>query len=181
MTLALYGKSRKRQGGLALAALIAVMMAALAGLATLTSVFAHHLVLTQQAPTCGNNLAWNLVVSEGSWSSYREAVPSNITGSTPVALRFDPYIDNGTGSTTILSANGTGVVHTAGTMKLYTGSFAAAGNTDTSSTDINSSTTSLVHSGGTAWNANFIAGKVILWDSELMKITARSADGKTLT
>ncbi|MBE0609510.1 MAG: hypothetical protein IH609_09030 [Dehalococcoidia bacterium] len=41
MTLALYGKSRQRQGGLLLLGLLAVLVAMLAGVATITSAFAH--------------------------------------------------------------------------------------------------------------------------------------------
>ncbi|MGB4862136.1 MAG: hypothetical protein WBO97_06730, partial [Tepidiformaceae bacterium] len=181
MTLALYGKSRKRQGGLLFTAFMAIMVAAIAGVALIGTAFAHHLVISSKLPTCKNNSAWNLVVSEGGWSSYREAVLTTTDNTTPVQLRYSPYIDDGSGSTTILSANGIGAVHTAGQVDQYLGSFTNSGFTDTSSDDITSSATSLVHSGSSAWNANFVSGKVMKWGSELMLITERSDDGTTLT
>ena len=74
MTLALYGKSRKRQGSLLLAALLAIIAASVGGLAIIGSAFAHHLVIDTQLPTCQNNQSWYLKVTEGGWSGYREAV-----------------------------------------------------------------------------------------------------------
>jgi len=178
MTLALYGKSRKRQGSLLLAALLAIIAASVGGLAIIGSAFAHHLVIDTQLPTCQNNQSWYLKVTEGGWSGYREAVLTITDNTTPVALEFSPFIDDGQG-TYIINASGTGSVHTAGKVDQYLGDFTTV--TDNSTTDINSSTTSLVHSGGTAWNAGFVSGKVLKWGNELMMITARSGDGKTLT
>ncbi len=42
MTLALYGKSRRRQGALITAALLAVIIATIGALSAITSAFAHH-------------------------------------------------------------------------------------------------------------------------------------------
>lgn len=178
MTLALYGKSRKRQGSLLLAAFLAIIAASVGGLAIISSAFAHHLVLTTQLPTCQNNSAWNLVVSEGGWSGYREAVLTVTDPTTPVALRFSPYIDNGTGSTTILSANGTGAVHTAGKVDQYLGSFTDG---EPIAANMTASQTTITRLGGGAWDGDYQPGQVLQIDSELMKITLRSADDLTLT
>ncbi|GIW14683.1 MAG: hypothetical protein KatS3mg063_0536 [Tepidiforma sp.] len=42
MTLALYGKSRRRKGALLTAALLAVIVATVGALGAITSAFAHH-------------------------------------------------------------------------------------------------------------------------------------------
>ena len=42
MTLALYGKSRERQGGLIFSAFMAIMVAAIGGVAVISTAFAHH-------------------------------------------------------------------------------------------------------------------------------------------
>lgn len=178
MTLALYGKSRRRQGSLLLAAFLAIIAASVGGLALITSAFAHHLENTIKTPTC-QDPSWEVTVYEGQWSNYREAVLTVTDPTTPVALRFSPYLDNGY-SDTILTASGSGPVHTAGKVEQYTGSFTDGEN---NATNINDSITTLVHSGigGSQWDSSYVAGQVMKWDDELMKITARSADGTTLT
>ncbi len=177
MTLALYGKSKKRQGGLLFTAFMAIMVAAIAGVALIGTAFAHHLESSVKTPTCQDQ-SWNVNVVEGSWSSYREAVLTVTDGTTPVAMRFTPFLDNGGSNSTILTASGTGTVHTSGNVKQYTGAFSDG---EDNSTNINDSTTSLVHSSNVAWESDWTVGQVFIWDSELMKITARSGDGKTLT
>ena len=87
MTLALYGKSRKRQGSLLLAALLAIIAASVGGLAIIGSAFAHHLVIDTQLPTCQNNQSWYLKVTEGGWSGYREAVLTITDNTTPSSRR----------------------------------------------------------------------------------------------
>lgn len=63
MTLALYGKSRKRQGSLLLAALLAIIAASVGGLAIIGSAFAHDTTVSGTA-TCNTNgsftITWNL-------------------------------------------------------------------------------------------------------------------------
>lgn len=69
MTLALYGKSRKRQGSLLLAALLAVIAATIGGLALIGTAFAHNSIYT---PT---------VQCDGSWTAsaiYTNGLSSNI-------------------------------------------------------------------------------------------------------
>ena len=59
MTLALYGKSRKRRGGLLLAALLAVIAATIGGLALVGTAFAHTPHLSGQA-TCQSDGKWSV-------------------------------------------------------------------------------------------------------------------------
>ncbi len=53
MTLALYGKSRKRQGSLLLAALLAIVAASIGGLALISTAFAHNTAYTKSATCTG--------------------------------------------------------------------------------------------------------------------------------
>ncbi|MBK7329337.1 MAG: hypothetical protein IPI85_09715 [Dehalococcoidia bacterium] len=54
MTLALYGKSRKRQGGLIFSAFMAIMVAAIGGVAMIGTALAHHATITGTV-TCQAN------------------------------------------------------------------------------------------------------------------------------
>src|SRR6185312_12912742 len=64
MTLALYGKSRKRQGGLLLAALLAVIAATIGGLMLIGTAFAHIANYTATAQ-CNRNWVANANYSQG--------------------------------------------------------------------------------------------------------------------
>ena len=175
MTLALYGKPRRRQGGLLLLGLLAVLAAMLAGVATFTSAFAHHLDEDIKAPTCADP-TWRVKVMTGWWSDYREAGLTTTDNTTPVAMRFSPYIADSDGD--IVDASGSGTVHTAGTVTQYTGSF---GNPESNVSSVDATATSLTRGSNTVWGSSYQAGTVILWENELMKVTARSGDGLTLT
>src|SRR6185437_5645041 len=59
MTLALYGKSRKRQGGLLLAALLAVIAATIGGLMLIGTAFAHDALVTGTT-TCNADGTWSV-------------------------------------------------------------------------------------------------------------------------
>ena len=81
-------------------------------------------------------------------------------------------------STTILSANGTGAVHTAGKVDQYLGSFTDG---EPIAANMTASQTTITRLGGGAWDGDYQPGQVLQIDSELMKITLRSADDLTLT
>ena len=161
MTLALYGKTKRRQSGLMLAALMAILFAALGGVAVISSAFAHHLEPDIKPPTCQDQ-SWRINVNTGQWSEFREAVLTNTTGS--VAMVRTPFVSNSF-NTSILSVSGTGAVHLAGDVTQYLGAFSSPVQIDA----IDSSTTSLHASSGTF--AGYLSNDVILVGTEMMKVT----------
>ncbi len=182
MTLALYGKSRKRKAGLVGTALLAVVFATVAALWVVTLAFAHHLNYTITTPTCENQ-DWKVEVTTGTWDNWREAVVTITDGSTP---DFEPAADWNSGAgpfvykganRTIISMSGTGTVHSSGKVEQYKGSFGdnwgafGIDDNDTSFSALAAFPSGYDNSGNT----------VVLWGSELMRVTGRSADGKTLT
>ena len=68
MTLALYGKSRKRRGSLLLAALLAVLAATVGGLAVISSAFAHMAEYSTTA-TCNGDWSASAQYSAGGTGS----------------------------------------------------------------------------------------------------------------
>ena len=123
MTLALYGKSRKRRGSLLLAALLAVIAASIGGLAIVSSAFAHHILVTQVTPTCTDQ-TWSVSALTQQWSDYREVAISG-ANSSPITLRFSPFIGNSSDVSIINTTtnHGTGAINSSGTLTQYTGTF----------------------------------------------------------
>jgi fimbrial isopeptide formation D2 family protein len=98
MTLALYGKSRKRQGSLLLAALLAILAASVGGLAIISSAFAHN-ANTSASSTCN-----------GDWSSrlWYENGGSSDPGDLRLVLIRDVKVNNAAYSPTWASGVGDG-------------------------------------------------------------------------
>lgn len=110
MTLALYGKSRRRQGSLLLAAFLAIIAASVGGLALIGTALAHHATVTGRA-TCNDDgtwkIAWNVANSEDNKYMFITAVS---TGSGTTALGdFSPnpvgFSGSATGPTTAIPGN----------------------------------------------------------------------------
>lgn len=119
MTLALYGKSRRRQGGLLLAGVVAVLVAMLAGVATFTDAFAHSASISKSV-TCANDtwsVDWKLT---GDYPSKRLVIHSwSVTGGgstsaiTPSPIPVGTNPQQATSSTTGIPASVSEVTATA--------------------------------------------------------------------
>ena len=181
MTLALYGKSRKRQASLIGMSAAAILLGAIVALWVATAAFAHHLEKVEILPTCDNNGDYKFEARTGGWAGYREAVVTVTQGSTP---QFQPpgNWDGGTGpfvykgdNTAIISIMGNGAVSSSGNVKQYTGSFSDRLDTDET---VNASETSIdVDSGDAqfgAWQVGDVAK--FLNSDELVKVTAINGD-----
>jgi hypothetical protein len=117
MTLALYGKSRQRQGGLLLLGVLAVLVAMLAGVATFTSAFAHTATVTGKA-TCEADgtysIAWD-IKSDNSKYMFLDSVSTD-AGTTNLADFVPNPVNNKgkiEGPTTAVPGNVTKVTLTA--------------------------------------------------------------------
>ena len=175
MTLALYGKSRKRQGGLLFAALLAVVIAAAGALFGATIARAHHLNEVINPPECSDQ-DWQVRVYTGTWNNWREAALENVGGTETVAMPFSPFIYKGA-NTDILNLTGAGSVETSGTVRQYTGSWVSGVDIGTTTNfTVNSTDTVLVNED---WNGYSI-GDIIRWDDELMRVTAISGGNMTV-
>ena len=75
MTLALYGKSRKRQGSLMLAALLSILAATVAGVALVSTAFAHHNTYTASR-ACGD--VWSSTATYVGGGDLRMIVVSDV-------------------------------------------------------------------------------------------------------
>lgn len=175
MTLALYGKSRRRQGGLLSLGVLAVLVAIIAGVATIQLAFAHHLEGTVKTPTCEDQ-SWQIRVRTGTWTDYREAVLTN-SGTTAVSMAFEPFIYKGA-DRDIVNVSGTGAVNAVGNVKQYTGSWGSSRGIEA----VNSSTTTIPVDSGANLNG-YQVGDVVRIENELMKVTAvdNSGDNRDLT
>ncbi len=117
MTLALYGKSKRRQGGLILVGLIALLVAMFAGVATYTDAFAHTATVKGKA-TCESDgtysIAWEIKSDSKKYmfldSVSTDAGTTNLADFTP-----NPVNDKGKieGSTTAVPGNAASVTLTA--------------------------------------------------------------------
>ena len=109
MTLALYGKSRRRQGGLILAALLAILVATVGGLSVITSAFAHHATVTGKATCAATDgtftVNWEVENSQADKWMHIDSVSVD-AGTTPT-ISPDPVTKNvgnggvGTGTSTV--------------------------------------------------------------------------------
>ena len=111
MTLALYGKSRKRRGALLLTAFLAVLAATLGGLALIGTAFAHTAVVTGIA-TCNAdgtwNIAWTVNNDETSGrATYGTVALSNISVDSGTPPTLSPLTLQVFGTTGYVPATGT--------------------------------------------------------------------------
>ncbi|MCC6961078.1 MAG: hypothetical protein IT301_14620, partial [Dehalococcoidia bacterium] len=120
MTLALYGKSRKRQGSLLLAALLAIIAASVGGLAIIGSAFAHHATITGVA-TCAENgtytVVWTVNNSQTDKVMWVDSQSTDVPTSSTTAISPNPVPKTGTrnsfATTTGIPGNSTSITLTA--------------------------------------------------------------------
>lgn len=177
MTLALTGKSGKRRGILAIAALLAVVAAIGAAMMFVSVAFAHHLEMTVNEPSCDDQ-DWSVHVTTGGWSQWREAVLS-ASGSTTINMTYDRFVYKGATDKDIVNVSGSGAVDTSGTVTHYQGSWGDGAWLPA----INAATTTLTRPAGFPygpWPAGYVAGQIIKIDDEVMKIQTR-VDNQNLT
>ncbi len=175
MTLALYGKSRKRQAGLAGLGLFAVTIGAIAALWVVTLAFAHHLSGDIITPTCQDD-RWKVQVLTGDWQGYREAVLTT-SGTTPISMEFDPFVYKGSTNVFIVNASGNAPVDTTGMVQQYTGTWESPVNVGkVADFNVDADDTVLVNED---W-IGYAHGDVIRWDDELMYVSTVSGENMTV-
>ena len=118
MTLALYGKSRKRQSGLIFAAFMAIIVASVGGLSVITSAFAHTISASASAQ-CDDSWSSRLWYSQGGsgTSDLRLVLVSNVNVN---GTAYDPAWASGINN---LHTTATGSTRTTGNAFIARGSY----------------------------------------------------------
>lgn len=177
MTLALYGKSKHRQGVLLLGGIVAILLAVAAALLTVTLASAHTISKQVKTPTCADP-SWSVFVKSDNnfGTDYWEVVLTTTSGSPTLDEPYSPYLV--LGNTTLVDESGSGDVNFAGNAQLFRGSFGSSIAVGTFTWWIlpPSATDDEIYRLDTFPGA-YAVGRIIKWDNELMKITAVDNSG----